>query len=124
MSFVGDFNSTGFESWSVDLSSTALTTVFTVSDDSQRYLVKSVIFCNDGASPADVSLQWYDDSNTMAAWIISEKEVAINTMYEALGTTAGPIVLSGSDILKVQASAADLIHVTVTAMLLSRETGR
>lgn len=89
------------------------------------YLVKSIIVSNyDASNAVNVSAQWTDNSNSDTAyWIQKNKAMSAETSYDILGANMGPVVLHESDTIKVQASAANRAHVTVTVMKLGRGTG-
>lgn len=124
MAITSTFNAQSFSSTGVDLSTTNLTTAFTVGSE-EVYLVKSIVVANyDASNAVNVSAQWTDNSNSDTAyWIQKNKAMSAETSYDILGPNMGPVVLHEGDKIKVQADTADRAHVTVTSMKLGRGTG-
>jgi hypothetical protein len=88
----------------VALSDTNLTTVYTC-PSSHRAIVKELWLTNvDGTNAVDVTVKWTDTSASATFAIISTKSVAADSYLRIEGAN---IVLEATDILKVQAGAAN-----------------
>lgn len=88
----------------VALADTNLTTIYTC-PASHRAIVKEFWLTNvDGSSAVDATVKWTDTSASATFAIISTKSVAADSYLRVEGAN---IVLEATDILKVQAGAAD-----------------
>jgi hypothetical protein len=113
-----------FKSSMVDITSTDLTTLLTVPTANPGAtppvppttdVVKSILICNDSGSTTLVDLEVVRSSATFE--LFKAKSVATNTTTELLSQ---PLVLQESDVLKVQANAANQVHITVADMEVTK----
>ena len=88
----------------VALADTNLTAIYTC-PSSHRAIVKELWLTNvDGTNAVDVTVKWTDTSASATFAIISTKSVAADSYLRIEGAN---IVLEATDILKVQAGAAN-----------------
>ena len=88
----------------VELTDTNLTDIYTC-PSSHRAIVKELWLTNvDGTNAVDVTVKWTDTSANATFAIISTKSVAADSYLRIEGAN---IVLEATDILKVQAGAAN-----------------
>ena len=105
----------------LDVTTTDLTTLITVptanpgatpSVPPTTALVKSILVCNDSGSTTLLPVEVLSSSATFKA-----KSIATNTTTELLEQ---PLVLQESDVMKVQANAANQVHITASYMEITK----
>ena len=117
-----------FKNSSLDVVNTDLNAVYTVPTASPGVtgtppvfpttaLIKSVIVASDSANTTLVDIKYLDSSATSTFVLFNQKSVAANTTVELLEQ---PLVLEESDILYLQANAANQVHVTVSALEITK----
>ena len=113
-----------FKSAMVDITTTDLTTIITVPTANPGAtppvmpttdVVKSLLICNDSGSTTLVDVEVVRGAATFE--IFKAKSVATNTTTELL---TQPLVLQESDILKVQANAANQVHIIASFMEVTK----
>jgi len=113
-----------FKSAMVDITTTDLTTVLTVPTANPGAtppvmpttdVVKSLLICNDSGSTTLVDVEVLRGAATFE--LFKAKSVATNTTTELL---TQPLVLQESDILKVQANAANQVHIIASFMEVTK----
>ena len=113
-----------FKSAMVDITTTNLTTVLTVPTANPGAtppvmpttdVVKSLLICNDSGSTTLVDVEVVRGAATFE--IFKAKSVATNTTTELL---TQPLVLQESDVLKVQANAANQVHIIASFMEVTK----
>ena len=113
-----------FKSTMVDITTTNLTTVLTVPTANPGAtppvmpttdVVKSLLICNDSGSTTLVDVEVVRGAATFE--LFKAKSVATNTTEELL---TQPLVLQESDILKVQANAANQVHIIASFMEVTK----
>jgi len=113
-----------FKSAMVDITTTDLTTVLTVPTANPGAtppvmpttdVVKSLLICNDSGSTTLVDVEVVRGAATFE--LFKAKSVATNTTTELL---TQPLVLQESDILKVQANAANQVHIIASFMEVTK----
>jgi len=113
-----------FKSAMVDITTTNLTTVITVPTANPGAtppvmpttdVVKSLLICNDSGSTTLVDVEVVRGAATFE--IFKSKSVATVTTTELL---TQPLVLQESDILKVQANAANQVHIIASFMEVTK----
>ena len=116
-----------FKSAMVDVTTTDLTTVLTVPTahpgatppvPPPSAVVKSILVCNDSGSTTLVDLEVVRSSATFE--LFKALSVATNTTKDPLAELGGTLVLQESDVLKVQANAANQVHITVSFMEVTK----
>jgi len=80
-------------------------------------LVKSIVVASDSANATLVDLKWTDTSASSTFVLYNQKSVTANNTVELLEQ---PLVLEESDILYLQANAANQVHVTVSALEITK----
>ena len=113
-----------FKSAMVDITTTNLTTVITVPTANPGAtppvmpttdVVKSLLVCNDSGSTTLVDVEVVRGAATFE--LFKAKSVATVTTTELL---TQPLVLQESDILKVQANAANQVHIIASFMEVTK----
>ena len=113
-----------FKSAMVDITTTNLTTVITVPTANPGAtppvmpttdVVKSLLICNDSGSTTLVDVEVVRGAATFE--IFKAKSVATVTTTELL---TQPLVLQESDILKVQANAANQVHIIASFLEITK----
>jgi len=113
-----------FKSAMVDVTTTNLTTVLTVPTADPGAtppvppttdIVKSLWVCNDSGSTTLVDVEVVRGAATFE--VFKAKSVATNTTTELL---TQPLVLQESDILKVQANAANQVHIIASFLEITK----
>ena len=113
-----------FKSAMVDITTTDLTTIITVPTANPGAtppvmpttdVVKSLLICNDSGSTTLVDVEVVRGAATFE--IFKAKSVATNSTTELL---TQPLVLQESDILKVQANAANQVHIIASFMEVTK----
>ena len=97
-----------------DLNTTNLTTVYTCPSDS-RAIVQNIQYTNESGT-TQVQVYVTDDSAS-TTYEINHNSVSSNQTYNA---ALGPVVLEESDILKIQANAANVLSGTVSILEINR----
>jgi hypothetical protein len=80
-------------------------------------LVKSIVVASDSANATLVDLKWTDTSASSTFVLYNQKSVTANNTVELLEQ---PLVLEESDILYLQANAANQVHVTVSVLEITK----
>ena len=113
-----------FKSAMVDITTTNLTTVLTVPTADPGAtppvmpttdVVKSLLICNDSGSTTLVDVEVVRGAATFE--VFKAKSVATNTTTELL---TQPLVLQESDVLKVQANAANQVHIIASFLEVTK----
>tara|TARA_R100001440_G_scaffold61232_1_gene81125 strand:+ start:154 stop:516 length:363 start_codon:yes stop_codon:yes gene_type:complete len=113
-----------FKSAMVDITTTNLTTIITVPTANPGAtppvmpttdVVKSLLICNDSGSTTLVDVEVVRGAATFE--VFKAKSVATNTTTELL---TQPLVLQESDVLKVQANAANQVHIIASFMEVTK----
>ena len=113
-----------FKSAMLDVTSTDLTTLITVPTADAgatppvpptTAVVKSILVCNDSGSTTLLDVEVVRSSATFE--VFKAKSVATNTTTELL---TQPLVLQESDVMKVQANAANQVHVIASFMEITK----
>ena len=95
----------------VDLTTTDLTTLYTV-PSAKTSVVKSILVCNDSGSSCNIDITLVDASSNIFS-LFKTKTIATVTTTELL---TNPLVMEESEILKVQASDANELHVIASIL--------
>ena len=95
----------------VDLTTTDLTTLYTV-PAAKTAVVKSLLVSNDSGSGCNLDVTLVDASSAIFS-LFKSKTVATNTTTELL---THPLVVQENEILKVQASDANELHVIASVL--------
>ena len=95
----------------VDLTTTDLTTLYTV-PSFKTAVVKSLLVSNDAGSSCNIDITLVDASSNIFS-LFKTKAVDTNTTTELL---TQPLVMEESEILKVQASDANELHVIASIL--------
>lgn len=113
-----------FKSAMVDITTTNLTTVVTVPTANPGAtppvppttdVVKSLLVCNDSGATTLVDVEVVRGAATFE--VFKEKSIATKTTTELL---TQPLVLQESDILKVQANAANQVHIIASFLEITK----
>ena len=94
-----------------DLSTTDLTSLYTV-PSAKTSVIKSILVANDSGSGCKIDITLVD-ANTNIFTLFKSKTIATNTTTELL---THPLVMEESEILKVQASDANELHVIASIL--------
>ena len=100
-----------FKNKKVDLTTTDLTTLYTV-PTATTTVVKSILVSNDAGSSCNLDVTLVDASSNIFS-LFKTKAVDTNTTTELL---TQPLVMEESEILKVQASDANELHVIASIL--------
>ena len=103
--------SNSFVNAKVDLTSTDNTTLYTT-PTANVSLVKSLLVSNDAGSACNIDVTLTDSSGNVFS-LFKTKSVASNTTTELL---THPLVIEESEIIKVQASDANELHVIASIL--------
>ena len=95
----------------VDLTTTDLTTLYTV-PSFKTAVVKSILVSEDAGSGASITVTLVDSSSNIFS-LFKSKSITSNTTIELL---TQPLVMEESEILKVQASDANELHVIASIL--------
>ena len=108
----------GVSNAKVDLTTTNLTTLFTVPSgaDFNAAIVNSILVSEDSGNADTITVTLTDTSNAVFS-LFKVKAVAANTTIELL--TRG-LVLQSGEILKVQAATANRLHVVASIQDVSK----
>lgn len=113
-----------FKSAMLDVTTTDLTTLITVPTADAgatppvpptTNVVKSILVCNDSGSTTLLDVEVVRSSATFE--LFKQKSIATNTTTELL---TQPLVLQESDVMKVQANAANQVHVIASFMEITK----
>jgi len=113
-----------FKSAMVDITTTDLTTIITVPTANPGStppvmpttdVVKSLLICNDSGSTTLVDVEVVRGAATFE--VFKAKSIATNTTTELL---TQPLILQESDVLKVQANAANQVHIIASFMEVTK----
>ena len=113
-----------FKSAMVDITTTGLTTILTVPTANPGAtppvmpttdVVKSLLICNDSGSTTLVDVEVVRGAATFE--VFKAKSIATNTTTELL---TQPLILQESDVLKVQANAANQVHIIASFMEVTK----
>ena len=113
-----------FKSAMVDITTTDLTTVLTVPTANPGAtppvmpttdVVKSLLICNDSGSTTLVDVEVVRGAATFE--VFKAKSITTNTTTELL---TQPLILQESDVLKVQANAANQVHIIASFMEVTK----
>ena len=101
----------------VDLTTTDLTTLFTVPSDADfnAAVVNSILVAEDSGN-ADTITVTITDSASAVFSVFKTKAVGANTTVELL---TAPLVIEESEIVKVTAATADRLHVVASLLEVS-----
>ena len=100
-----------FKNKKVDLTTTDLTTLYTV-PTATTTVFKSILVSNDAGSSCNLDVTLVDASSNIFS-LFKTKAVDTNTTTELL---THPLVMEESEILKVQASDANELHVIASIL--------
>tara|TARA_R100001594_G_scaffold56204_1_gene90027 strand:- start:1009 stop:1386 length:378 start_codon:yes stop_codon:yes gene_type:complete len=118
-----------FKNAGKDITTTDLTTLYTVPTASPGVtgtspvfpttaVIKSILVCNDhGTATTLLDVVFTDTSASATIALFEQKSVAAKTTTELLDQ---PLVLEEGDILKVQANAANQVHVTASILEITK----
>ena len=95
----------------VDLTTTDLTTLYTV-PSAKTAVVKSLLVSNDAGSSCNITITLVDSSSNIFS-LFKTKSIDTNTTTELL---TQPLVMEESEVLKVQASDANELHVIASIL--------
>ena len=100
-----------FKNKKVDLTTTDLTTLYTV-PAAKTAVIKSLLVSNDAGSSCNIDVTLVDASSNIFS-LFKTKAVASNTTTELL---TQPLVVEENESLKVQASDANELHVIASVL--------
>jgi len=117
-----------FTNAGLDVVNTNLTAVYTVPTGSigvtgsppvfpTTALVKSIVVASDSANTTLVDVKWTDTSASATFVLFNQKSITANNTVELL---TQPLVLEESDILYVQANAANQVHITASVLEITK----
>ena len=95
----------------VDLTTTDLTTLYTV-PSARTAVIKSLLVSNDSGSSCNIDVTLVDSSSSIFS-LFKTKAVASNTTTELLSQ---PLIVQESEAIKVQASDANELHVIASIL--------
>jgi len=97
-----------------DLNTTNLTTVYTCPSDS-RAIIQNIQYTNESGT---TQVQVYvTDNSASTTYEINHNSLSANETYNA---ALGPVILEESDILKIQANAANVLSGTLSILEINR----
>ena len=101
----------------VDLTTTDLTTLFTVPSDADfnAAVVNSILVAEDSGNADTITVQLVSGSDTFV--LFNVKAVGANTTIELL---TRDLILQSGEVLKVQAATANRLHVVASIQELSK----
>mgnify|MGYP003138506761 FL=1 len=107
----------GITNAKVDLTTTNLTTLFTVPSDADfnAAIVNSILVSEDSGNADTITVQLVSGSDTFSLFKV--KAVSANTTVELL---TKDLILQSGEILKVQAATANRLHVVASIQELSK----
>ena len=100
-----------FKNKKVDLTTTDLTTLYTV-PSATTTVVKSILVSEDAGSGSTITITLVDSSSNIFN-LFKDKAIASKATTELL---TQPLVMEESEILKVQAAAANELHVIASIL--------
>ena len=103
--------SNSFINKKADLTTTNLTTIYTV-PSFKSDVVKSILVSEDAGSGASITVTLVDSSSNIFS-LFKSKAISSNTTRELL---TQPLVMEASEILKVQATDANELHVIASIL--------
>ena len=107
----------GITNAKVDLTTTNLTTLFTVPSDADfnAAIVNSILVAEDSGNADTITVQLVSGSDTFV--LFNVKAVGANTTVELL---TKDLILQSGEVLKVQAATANRLHVVASIQELSK----
>ena len=101
----------------LDLTTTDLTTLFTVPSDADfnAAVVNSILVAEDSGNADTITVQLVNGSDTFV--LFNVKAVGANTTVELL---TNDLILQSGEVLKVQAATANRLHVVASIQELSK----
>jgi len=107
----------GITNAKVDLTTTDLTTLFTVPSDADfnAAVVSSILVSEDSGNADTITVQLVNGSDTFSLFKV--KAVGANTTIELL---TRDLILQSGEVLKVQAATANRLHVVASIQELSK----
>jgi hypothetical protein len=101
----------------VDLTTTDLTTLFTVPSDADfnAAVINSILVAEDSGNADTITVQLINGSDTFV--LFNVKAVGANTTVELL---TKDLILQSGEVLKVQAATANRLHVVASIQELSK----
>ena len=107
----------GISNAKVDLTTTNLTTLFTVPSDADfnAAVVNSILVSEDSGNADTITVQLVNGSDTFSLFKV--KSVGANTTVELLSKD---LILQSGEVLKVQAATANRLHVVASIQELSK----
>jgi len=107
----------GITNAKVDLTTTDLTTLFTVPSDADfnAAVVNSILVAEDSGNADTITVQLVSGSDTFV--LFNVKAVGANTTIELL---TRDLILQSGEVLKVQAATANRLHVVASIQELSK----
>jgi len=95
----------------VDLTSTSVTTLYTV-PDAATAIVKSILVSEDSGNADTITVTITDTSDAVFS-LFKTKAISANATTELL---TAPLVLQQNEVLKVTAATANRLHVVLSAL--------
>ena len=95
----------------VDLTTTNLTTLYTV-PDATTAIIKSMVVSDDSGSGSTITVNITDSSSNVFS-VVSTKTIRASTLTELLSQ---PLVAKQNEIIKVQAGNANRLHVILSVL--------
>ena len=95
----------------VDLTSTSVTTLYTV-PDATTAIIKSILVSEDSGNADTITVTITDTSDNVFS-LFKTKSISANGTTELL---SAPLVLQQNEILKVTAATANRLHVVLSAL--------
>ena len=107
----------GITNAKVDLTTTDLTTLFTVPSDADfnAAVISSILVSEDSGNADTITVQLVNGSDTFSLFKV--KAVGANTTVELL---TRDLILQSGEVLKVQAATANRLHVVASIQELSK----
>jgi len=107
----------GITNAKVDLTTTDLTTLFTVPSDADfnAAVINSILVAEDSGNADTITVQLVSGSDTFV--LFNVKAVGANTTVELL---TRDLILQSGEVLKVQAATANRLHVVASIQELSK----
>ena len=100
-----------------DLTSTSVTTLYTV-PDATTAIIKSIIVSEDSGNADTITVTITDTSDDVFS-LFKTKAISANATTELL---TAPLVLEESEVLKVTAATANRLHVVLSALEVKKRT--
>ena len=100
----------------VDLTTTDITTLYTVPSNS-RAIIKSILVCNTKTNATTITVTITDASSNIFE-LFDAKDIAAFTTVELL---TQPVIVEENEILKVEASNANRLHVVASILEINRD---